>query len=70
MHVLMVALFPVPCPAFRCLQYGKALFRTASNEKLGVGQAILMVHADMSLENIACPIVIYIGTRKVAVRVR
>ena len=31
-----LALFPVPHPAFRRLQYGM-LYRTASDEKLGVG---------------------------------
>ena len=37
--VCSVASFPVPRPAFRRLQYGKAgpLYRTASDEKLGVG---------------------------------
>ena len=34
---LVYSLFPVPHPAFRRLQYGNPLYRTESDEKLGVG---------------------------------
>ena len=37
-----VASFPVPRPAFRRLQYGK-LYRTANDEKLGVGLGTRLV---------------------------